>query len=130
MEREIKFRGKSASGRWLYGSLLSMNSGLDIQINSNGRFTSVLANTVGQYTCLKDKNGVEIYEGDIIRQDFEEYTGTVGYVYFENGAFKITNLYDNDGYNELSAWAEHTVNRKQRIEVIGNIYDNPNLVEG
>lgn len=128
--RDIKFRGKDLSSKWRYGDLVQekWGQGKAIMIKKDKRAWSALEATIGQYTGLKDKNGKEIYEDDIIY--CEKYIGgnwiedciEKGYVNFNNGEF---GLYRKQGYYQsLYKFKEYDY----EFEVIGNMHDNPELL--
>ena len=130
--REIKFRGIPLFGEsFVFGSLIiePNERGEDpyiIRIYENGRvcYFEVKKDSIGQYAGLKDKNEVEIYEGDILQIDLDWGYGPakiVSKVYFENGCFraKALNSHEDTLLIELPP-----------CEVIGNIYGNPELLEG
>lgn len=105
--------------------------------------TEVDPETIGQYTGLNDKNGKKIFEGDIIKayfkpQNFKNPPYAIGNVIFENGTFKVSvrisknskehKLFEKEGVTTYSI--EHNfLDRHYVLEVIGNIHDNPELLE-
>ena len=130
MMETYKFRGKrSGDGKWMYGSLIGNDVivGDIVEFNDEWFNTEwqykVTAETVGQYTGLKDSTGKEIFEGDIV---------TIGndlkaVVIWFNGSFRFK--------DELSCKATYlndigTVIRDYDVCIIGNIHDNPELLKG
>lgn len=127
--REILFRGKSKnSKRWRVGNLVQtlIYGEYYCRITvDDGNISSYLVNneTVGQYTGIDDKNGVKVFEGDIIRThdtypgDNPNYTFT-GVVKYCDSSFVVER-----GPVTYHRWMDY------EIEVIGNIYDNPEMVK-
>ena len=147
--REILFHGKRAdNGEWVEGDLLQTryHSGhIEYQIMPQTPVSSaypVLPETVGQYTGLTDKNGVRIFEGDILR-GFEypfcsningEFNYFAEIVWFDDssafGIYTFKNPKSNvRGISEGNTDYLEYFNA-DKWEVIGNIYDNPELLEG
>lgn len=123
--REYLFRGKMiANGKWSEGNLLVTKQGCCITPDATvlGSYGAVDPETVGQYTGLTDKHGTKIFEGDIIdffgRSDGDGY-GVVKYDAYETEfGFEYDNVYRSLGRNFYP----------ENIEVVGNVYDNPELV--
>lgn len=114
MNREIKFRGRY-EGDWLFGDLTHVLQMMCVDQ------TLVEQETIGQFTGLYDKNGKEIYEGDIVYQ--RTYSGNRPCVVrFDEGAFIV-------GYHKGSSTKHAPMLIKNSCVVIGNIHDNPELIK-
>lgn len=125
MNREIKFRGKSiARGVWVYGDLKHLSMGHGIATSEEiFTYTKVNPETIGQYTGLRDKDGKEIYEGDIVSIG----NNLKAVVIWFNGSFRFK--------DELSCKATYfedmgVMMRDYDVCIIGNIYDNHELLKG
>ena len=140
--REILFRGKCQNGYdysngdgWVYGSLLQKDESVVIvrakdidfarKLTDDG-FTfindfsciPVESNSVGQFTGLTDKNGIKVFEGDIIEYNEDGYQYRA-IVVFKNGVFYSEN-------NIADEFRISDLNNDTTIKVIGNIHDNNN----
>ena len=82
-----------------------------------------------QYTGLKDKNGIEIYEGDIILVNVFMSKHVTGLVAFDRGSFCVTGNFEGWGYdcNTTNFWEMST--NGNEYKVIGNIYENPEFAK-
>lgn len=129
MNREIKFRGKQiGTNTWIYGSFISYPDRSTYIAEYGSTIDELLSrcvhyNTVGQYTGLKDKNGKEIYEGDILI--FGKNDTKYKVVWYNDGWLAISkegdeygaytrNIYHNNLYAEKNYY----------IEIIGNVHEN------
>ena len=128
--REILFRGKhSEKSRWDYGDLYMDHGRTYIasrdMMHGVRVHGEVIPDTVGQYTGLTDKNGTKIFEGDIVKLRLlaakMEWKGVCEY---RNGAFGLAWQYAGERYCTFAG----TCNAE--YEVLGNIHDNPELMEG
>ncbi len=122
--REILFRGKRTdNGEWVKGFPYITHGGehqiryYDSESNIENCSHTVIPDTLGRFTGLTDRNGVKIFEGDIVLHKGE--CGLVGYSY-DYGMFEVDFDYCFAGFIDISA---------SNCEVIGNIYDNPELLE-
>lgn len=120
--RKILFRGKRVdNGEWVYGLLCRVgDTYANIVEKRTEVMCTVLTNTVGQFTGMTDKNGKNIFEGDIVKQRgfLNNYYSSVCYA---AGRFLVRD------YETLLPTALGGISR-YKIEVIGNIHDNPKLL--
>lgn len=128
--REILFRGKREdNGEWVEGNLTVWNDGsasIDDEQTISSPLYAVYPSTVGQYTGLTDKNGKKIFEGDII----DTTDRLVKVVWFEgNAQFDLHFIRYKDDVTTTNFKGIHMRDLKE-YEVIGNIHDNPELLEG
>ena len=119
--------GSPIDSNWVYGGIFPNNKGGDFAIIYQQEPTiekfTVYADTVGQYTGLTDKNGKKIFEGDIVKDEQSGYEYVIKW-FSEYACFALANKsghmeYDVDEFEML-------VND---LIVIGNIHDNPELLE-
>ena len=134
--REIKFRGKRIdNGELACGHLCYMENepaiitGYVKQTDGSlfhcNTFYFIIPETVGQYTGLKDKSGVEIYEGDIVKDE----KGELAYVAFLKQEVGFVLVYKNSDsrFGHRNRGSNYDIDFG--LEVIGNIHDNPELLE-
>lgn len=130
--REIEFRGKDIDEErgWRYGNLDRdiTQKCYYISTQDEGIGRTVIEETIGQYTGLKDKNEVKIFEGDIVSIEDRRIigkvvfdTGYLGYFIYISEEFCI---------DEFENGVQPLYEYENNIEVIGNIYDNPELLKG
>ena len=121
--REILFRGKPTDGKWVYGDLLMYADTAQIwETTDNGKFNCLVEpESVGQYTGLLDKNGRKIFEGDIVK-----YDNRLHKVVYEN---RNGCAYFGIVISELDTWGFTYSVPCKKMEVVGNIYDNPELIK-
>lgn len=138
--RTIKFRGRHLCGQWYYGNLIVRETDSPVTETphaykcvmvgevEDGSEEEVEEETVGQWTGLLDKNNKEIYEGDIVKTK-GGWGGIVlwnsrGYFYIKDGS------YYEDEEPDLSPIGSLLCCERKQLEIIGNIHDNPELMEG
>lgn len=147
--REILFRGKMVdNGEWWFGSLITpMNLNKLYCIHNDIElpfYRGVTSETIGQYTGLTDKNGKKIFEGDIlkimttVKGDWIDENGNykepkrIDYAVVQEdkntGGYKLK-VYHNGKYKRIAKFTLTHIYCYYKAEVIGNIHDNPELLE-
>lgn len=130
--REILFRGKTYGGEWVYGSLVHRTMFYgdpcdDYVILSDGEFhcdyyddSEVIPETVGQFTGVIDKKGVKIFEGDIVN-GFDALGFPKGF-----GVVTWDTIFSGWRFGKDTLYGSKYISK---YEVVGNINDNPELLE-
>lgn len=134
--REILFRGQTYNGDWVEGAYYKQTEyyGDDFEahyiISSKDELEDnmmiverVIPETVGQYTGLTDKNGTKIFEGDIIIRAWNGYPTIYRIIFDELLSAFIGEVKPFGQFTTFDGDGEY-------FEVIGNIHDNPGLLEG
>lgn len=124
--REILFRGKRVDNKkWVYGYLSfiywDVPEKARIYSPDEARSFDVITETIGQFTGLCDKNGTRIFEGDLVN-----YNGTIHKVVYEN---RFGNAYFGIVISDIETWKFSPSVPANMMKVIGNIHDNPELLE-
>lgn len=148
--REILFRGKRIdNGEWVIGDFLKaycvyVGYEASSAIYDGKRFYEVIPETIGQFTGLTDKNGVKIFEGDIVKWTFGKHYWEAIIQGVPNS--QSINLYAIETFHNCTKDAEleeYTYERSDsrqgsrnditylspRVEITGNIHDNPELLK-
>lgn len=138
--RTIKFRGYSkdfTENEWFFGNLIDKGNGSFQILEKDPKIwdlsydgITVFPESIGQFTGLYDKNGKEIYEGDIVKyfntKDCLEYYITVVKWGYKSSGFTLK--CDTRKYTKFGTIKYYSIPNSKYIEIIGNIYENPELL--
>lgn len=150
--REILLRGQRVDSKeWVYGGIVHQSDYYGIKADKwliidgtttydydIGEWCDVIPESVGQYTGLMDKNGKKIYEGDIVKYQFDNddcpfpnknTEKRIGRVFFSDFRASFSITAGRNGSASMNNDLFKYVQNGNRVEVIGNIYDNPELLE-
>ena len=145
MNREIKFRAWDNENKYMItskqGIFTALRNSMNITVQDNGYYNNgdlLKPNkekyTLMQYTGLKDKNGVEIYENDII--DIHQTVNGYNQFVIQYDNYKFSARYYNQKTKQILGWYQYDLDElfeinetEKEIEVIGNIYEDKEVSE-
>lgn len=147
MNREILFRGKPmfresnefVYGYYKHGNIADVETDFILPLpeyKNEINEVAVCTSTVGRYTGLTDRNGVKIFEGDIVHYQYEPgknywNSDQNSVIKWESTGFYMQGIMGTNKYALSCGWLESIPHDNGRcFEVIGNVYDNPELLKG
>jgi hypothetical protein len=121
MMRKIRFRGRNKGGVWKYGQLFDLSTTYIFAKSKDGpgNMYEVDESTIGQYIGKRDVSGAYIFEGDILETEQGHHV-VVGYSE-ESAAFVLRDIHNSEVF--------HSIGQVGQMRLIGNIYDNKDLVK-
>lgn len=133
MDREILFRAKRADGNgydggWIYGYGATGDQIIHLDIYAGFIGAKVDPSTVGQYTGLTEKNGMKIFEGDIVKTNKYGKDDGQGHNFAGQDTFEVA--FKDGGYCLRNKWRRFNLRPDAGIEVISSVHDNPELIGG
>lgn len=132
--REILFRGKTEDGKWVYGSPILTKlycyllESEDDFGKIDGLATPVIHKTVGQFTGLFDKNGKKIFEGDIVKTKYGRLCIVVWFSSQVYNGWDLESVLTCENCILTKQPTSIDLYKKDNLEIIGNIHDNPELL--